>query len=111
MYRGGAFHWITSLDAFQQLGYRWQDVHIVAPGFLNQFPQGRSLSVLLKCDASPHIYLLDSGQKHWIVNIPTLLAQGYVWGDVTFVSCAYLHNLPDGDSIPPGHGSPPQPVP
>src|SRR5262249_28685113 len=29
VYRDGSFHWISSLDAFQQLGYRWEDVHVV----------------------------------------------------------------------------------
>ena len=111
VYRDGSFHWITSLDAFQYLGYRWQDVHIVEPGFLKQFPSGNALSVLLKCDGSPDIYLLDAGRKRWIVDIPTFLAQGYVWQDVTFVSCSYLHDLPDGDSIPPGRGVPLPPLP
>lgn len=28
--------------------------------------------ILLKCSGSPHIYLLDDGQKRWIKDIPTL---------------------------------------
>jgi len=111
VYRDGAFHWITSLDAFTYFGYRWQDVHIVPAGFLNGSPKGKSLYVLLKCDASPNIYQLDGGTKHWIVDIPTFTAQGYVWADVKFVSCASLRALPDGDSIPPGRGAPPSPLP
>ena len=111
VYRDGAFHWITSLDAFQQLGYRWAEVHVVEQGFLNQFAKGRPHYVLLKCDGSPNIYRLDAGRKRWIVDIPTFEAEGHVWTDVKFVPCAYLRGLPDGDSIPPGRGTPPPPLP
>lgn len=111
VYRDGAFHWITSLDAFDYFGYRWQDVHVVEPGFLSQFDKGNPIYVLLKCDSSPHIYQLAAGRKRWIVDIPTFTAQGYVWEDVKIVPCYYLHNLPDGDSIPPGRGTPPPPLP
>ncbi len=111
VYRDGTFHWITSLDAFQHFGYRWENVHTVEPGFLSDFEKGKPLYVLLKCDASPHIYRLENGQKRWIVDIPTFEAEGYVWSDVRFQPCWYLRNLPDGDSIPPGRGTPPPPLP
>lgn len=111
VYRDNAFHWITSLDAFEYYGYRWQDVHSVEAGFLGQFPKGAPVYVLLKCDASPHIYRLDAGQKRWIVDIPTFLSEGFVWQDVKFVSCPYLRSIPNGDSIPPGRGNPPPPLP
>jgi hypothetical protein len=111
IYGDGAFHWITSLQVFQELGYRWQDVHIVQDGFLKQFPKGRPRYVLLKCDDTPHIYQLDAGRKRWIVDIPTFQAQGFVWQDVKIVPCDKLHVLPDGDSIPPGRGTPPPPQP
>lgn len=111
VYRDGVFHWITSLDAFEHHGYRWEDVHVVEPGFLNQFGKGSPLFVLLKCDSSPHIYRLEAGQKRWIVDIPTFEAEGYVWKDVKPVSCSYLRGLPDGESVPPGRGSPPPPLP
>ncbi len=111
VYRDGAFHWISSLDAFEHYGYRWEQVHIVEPGFLDAFAKGNPIYVLLKCDSSPHIYQLEAGRKRWIVDIPTFQAQGYVWQDVRFVSCAYLRSLPDGESIPPGRGTPAPPLP
>jgi hypothetical protein len=107
VYRDSTFHWITSLDAFNHYGYRWRDVQIVEPGFLNQYDKGSPLYVLLKCDASPHIYRLEDGRKRWIVDLPTFEASGYVWQDVSIVPCYKLHDLPDGDSIPPGRGLPP----
>jgi hypothetical protein len=111
VYKDDAFHWITTLDAFDYFGYRWQSVHVVEDGFLKQFPRGTPIYVLLKCDASPHIYQLDAGHKRWIVDIPTFTSEGYIWQDVKNVPCRYLHNLPDGDSIPPGRGTPPPPLP
>lgn len=65
--------------------------------------------LLLKCASSPHIYLLEDGQKRWIKDIPTFEAQGYRWNDVEFVTCADLRAVPDGETIPPGAGPSPQP--
>lgn len=111
VFRGDQFHWISSLDAFEYYGYRWQDVHIVEPGFLAEFELGAPIHVLLKCSASPHIYRLENDRKRWIVDLPTFSAEGHVWEDVKMVSCDYLRGLPDGDSIPPGRGAPPPPLP
>lgn len=65
--------------------------------------------ILLQCEDSPHIYMLEDGEKRWVQDIPTFEAQGFVWDDVRMVSCADLGALPDGPSIPPDAGSPPQP--
>jgi hypothetical protein len=111
VYHNNAFHWITSLEAFNRNRYRWQDVHIVEDGYLSQFQKGNPLGVLLKCDSSPHVYLLERGSKRWIVDIPTLNAEGYAWEAVQMVPCGELRGLPDGDSIPPGSGTPPPPLP
>jgi hypothetical protein len=111
VFRSDQFHWISSLDAFEYFGYRWQDVHIVEPGFLTKFELGAPIHVLLKCSASPHIYRLENDRKRWIVDLPTFSAEGHVWEDVKPVPCDYLRSLPDGDSIPPGRGAPPPPLP
>jgi hypothetical protein len=111
VYREGAFHRIADLEAFEQLGYRWQDVHIVNPGFLTPFAKGSPRYVLLKCASSPHFYRIEAGRKRWIVDIPTFEAEGYIWQDLKVVPCADLRDLPDGESIPPGHGAPPPPLP
>ncbi len=101
--------WITSLDAFDHLGLTWEDVHVVDDAFLARFEVGRPIDILLKCDGSPHIYVLREGTKHWIKDIATFTAEGYVWEDVTFVSCSYLRGVPDGAPIPPDAGPPPHP--
>ena len=101
--------WISSLEAFEFFGYRWEQVRVVDDSFLEQFEKGRPIHVLLKCERSSHIYALENGQKRWIKDIPTFEAEGYVWEDVKFVSCDYLRSLPDGPPIPEDAGPPPQP--
>jgi hypothetical protein len=109
VYQNDQFRWISSLDAFEHFGYTWGDVHIVEDGYLDRFEIGTPLHVLLKCRNSPHIYRLENGEKRWIRDIETFEAEGHVWEDVRFVTCGYLRDLPDGETIPPGSGPPPQP--
>jgi hypothetical protein len=109
VYQDGAFRWISSMDAFEHFGYTWADVHIVPDGWLRSFEIGSPLHVLLKCGESPHIYRLEGGTKRWIVDIETFEAEGHQWDDVRFVPCGYLRDLPDGETIPPDQGPPPQP--
>jgi len=109
VYQNERFRWISSLEAFEHYGFTWGDVHIVPDGYLERFEIGTPLHVLLKCRDSPHIYRLEGGEKRWIRDIETFEAQGHVWEDVRFVSCGYLRGLPDGETIPPDSGPPPQP--
>jgi hypothetical protein len=109
VYQNGEFRWISSMDAFEHFRYTWGDVHIVEEGFLEDYEIGPPLHVLLKCGESPHIYRLEGGEKRWIVDITAFEAEGHVWEDVRFVPCGYLRDLPDGETIPPGHGPPPEP--
>lgn len=65
--------------------------------------------ILLKCSESPHIYLLDRGEKRWIEDIPTFTERGYLWRDVRFVGCDALRQINSGVPIPADAGSPPEP--
>jgi hypothetical protein len=65
--------------------------------------------ILLKCANSPHIYLLERGEKRWIEDIETFDDRGYVWGDVQLIPCGDLRGIPDGVPIPKNAGPPPQP--
>ena len=76
-------------------------VHVVDDSFLRQFAQGHPLSVLLKCDSSANIYVLENGRKQWIKDIATFTAQGFIWPDAKMVTCAELAALPDGMPIRP----------
>jgi predicted NBD/HSP70 family sugar kinase len=93
VYENGKFRRIASLDVFEYRHYTWRDVHIVEDGFLNDFEKGVPIYDIVKCNDSPHVYRLENGQKRWIRDIETFTAEGYVWEDVRFVSCAYLRGL------------------
>jgi len=101
--------WISSMDAFEHLGLTWNDVHVVDDAFLKQFEMGHPVSIILKCEGSPHIYALEDGKKRWIKDIETFSAEGYEWEDVQFVTCSYLRDLPNGLPIPEDAGMPSQP--
>jgi hypothetical protein len=111
VYRGESFHWISSLDAFHRYGYSWTDVRVVEDGFLKRYAKGRPVYLLLKCSSSPHVYRVEEGSKRWIVDLATFAAEGHKWEDVRHVDCGYLRGLPEGESIPPGRGTPPPPLP
>jgi len=89
--------WISSLDAFEHLGLKWGNVHVVEDSFLARFEIGRP------------IYRLENNQKRWIRDIDTFLAEGHVWEDVRLVACEYLRGIPDGLPIPEDAGEPPRP--
>lgn len=65
--------------------------------------------ILLKCNGSPHIYLLDAGAKRWVRDIPTFEQEGFRWEDVEWVGCDDLDAVPDGPPIPPDAGALPGP--
>jgi hypothetical protein len=65
--------------------------------------------ILLKCTDSPHIYLLEDGEKRWIDTIQTFNDRGYAWRDVQFITCQELRSIPNGEPIPADAGPPPEP--
>ncbi|MCU0508335.1 MAG: hypothetical protein MUC34_08025, partial [Anaerolineae bacterium] len=46
--------------------------------------------VLLKCERSPHVYLLEGNEKRWVKDIPTFTAEGFTWDMVQEVSCGEI---------------------
>jgi hypothetical protein len=109
VYKDDQFRWISNMATFEAYGFAWGDVHVVEDGFLDQFEIGPPISLIAKCETSPHVYELEGDTKRWIRDIETFVAQGYVWEDVQTVSCETLRSLPDGETIPPDSGPPPQP--
>jgi hypothetical protein len=109
VYQDSRFRWISNMATFEAYGFVWGDVHIVGEGFLDQFEIGPPLSLLAKCETSPHVYVLEGETKRWIRDIDTFVAEGYKWEDVQIVLCQTLRDLPDGETIPPDSGPPPQP--
>jgi drug/metabolite transporter superfamily protein YnfA len=126
--RAGAGRWLQGLFAAYSAGTvayaAWTLVTILAlpwlfgidrqavdalPPAVQEIVYERPNPILLKCASSPHIYLLDRGEKRWIDSIETFNRRGYVWGDVQQVACEELRSIPDGVAIPASAGPPPQP--
>jgi hypothetical protein len=63
--------------------------------------------ILVKCAGSPHIYLLEGGEKRWVDSIETFSSRGYVWSDVHLITCQDLARVPEGIPIPADAGPPP----
>ena len=109
VYQDDQFRWISNMTAFEAYGFVWGDVHVVEDGFLDRFKIGPPLSLLAKCEASPHVYVLEGETKRWIRDIDVFVAEGDTWEDVQIIPCQTLRELPDGETIPPDSGPPPQP--
>jgi len=127
--RAGRSRWLPAMHRAFALGIAlyliWSVVGVLVPPWLFRGDPGdvaglpvsiqriafdQPPPILLKCPLSPHIYLLERGQKRWVKDIPTFEAQGYRWNDVAqYVTCEDLRSVPDGETIPPGSGPPPQP--
>jgi multisubunit Na+/H+ antiporter MnhF subunit len=126
--RTGRSRWLPAMHRTFAIGtalyLAWALIGLVAPPWLFRGDPAQAAGLpaeiqtivyeyadplLLKCFGSPHIYLLQDGHKLWIKDIPTFEAESFRWNDVHLVQCADLRRLPDGETIPPGSGPPPQP--
>jgi hypothetical protein len=126
--RSGRSRWLSAMHRTFAIGtvlyLIWAVVGLIAPPWLFRGDPAQAASlppsiqqivfeqpepILLKCPTSPHIYLLEAGQKRWVKDIATFEAEGYRWSDVEYVTCADLRSVPDGVPIPPDAGPPPQP--
>ena len=95
-----ALPWLSGID---------QDVVEALPPGVQEIVYQYSSPILLQCPRSPHIYLLDGGEKRWIDTMDTFNERGYYWRDVHQITCEELRSIPDGEPIPASAGPPPQP--
>ena len=96
---------ISNPEAFDYY-LRQYEVHVVEDNVLESFGQGRSIYRLVTCPNSPHIYVLEQGQKRWVKDPPTR-NKAKPWDEVRLVSCDYLRQLPEGPPILEDAGPPP----
>lgn len=102
----GRKRWLSTMDVFEQRGHTWDDVHLVDADYLGLFEDGRPFFALVKCSDSPHVYRLEDGERRWIQDIETFQAEGHVWEEITYRSCADLAAIPLGPPVPPDAGYP-----
>jgi hypothetical protein len=127
-WRAGRARWLPALHSTFAAGMipyvLWTVIVILALPWLFTIHQGnveglprrvqvlvyeQPYPILLKCPGSPHVYLLEEGEKRWVKDIPTFEARGFEWREVSTISCADLRSVPDGPPIPPDAGPPPVP--
>ena len=95
-----AIPWVFGID---------QGVVEDLPSEVQEIVYSDAAPILLKCTDSPHIYLLEEGEKRWVDDIETFNDRGYTWKDVHLITCQDLRSIPDGVPIPEDAGPPPQP--
>jgi len=77
------------------LYFRQHKVQVVEDTLLEEFGKGQPIRRLVRCQDSPTIYALESGQKRWVKGPPPE-NQAEAWDQVRLVSCEYLRRLPVG---------------
>ncbi|MEZ4868639.1 MAG: hypothetical protein R3C14_45335 [Caldilineaceae bacterium] len=96
----------TSPDAFEALGYRWQNIVEVPDAVITALALGPDVNrahphpngTLLK-GHSDAIYLLRAGQRCLIPSIQVFQSWGYRWEQVVTVTDATLVRYPLGEPI------------
>ena len=76
--RNGKLHAIASTTMFYDLGYQWNQLHVV-----QQLPTPIGSPVqLFKLGMNPEVYLYQQGALHWIPSAQVFNSQGYQWDNV-----------------------------
>ncbi len=76
--RNGKLHAIASTTMFYDLGYQWNQLHVV-----QQLPTPIGSPVqLFKLGMNPEVYLYQQGVLHWILSAQVFNSQGYQWDNV-----------------------------
>ena len=96
---------IPSEALFLGLGYRWDNIRHVSYDELVTMPKGKDLTVdyvhpngtLVKYASYPAVFLLDGGNRRWVINEATFLAHGYRWSDI--ITIPETEYYPDGSNI------------
>ena len=80
--RNGKLHAIASTTMFYDLGYQWNQLHVV-----QQLPAPIGSPVqLFKLASNTAVYLYQQGALHWIPSAPVFNSQGYQWDNVYAVT-------------------------
>lgn len=99
--------WITTPEAFQQMGLSWNMIRQVPASYLEEFELGDPIELVAKCANSRHIFVYTLGEdgqrnRRYIADIGTFESLGYAWSDViqSDQMCSRLNQARAGDPIP-----------
>jgi hypothetical protein len=89
---------VSSLEAFQAGGYRWEDVHDLEDVVIRSISLQIEAGMLLK-GGGERVYALEGGQRRWISTEAAFAGRGYAWSNVHLITDPSLGNLAEGASL------------
>ncbi|MBU1130739.1 Ig-like domain-containing protein [Patescibacteria group bacterium] len=86
----GVSHWVETGAAYLGLGYQWSQVAWISDTALAKYAEGSSITTsssrpdgsLVKYADSDKVYLLDNGQKKWLVTEEAFNNHSYGWYNI-----------------------------
>jgi len=74
--------WLKSPTIFNSYDLKWSAIKTVKKDALDLIPE----AVLIRYFNQPQLYLLEAGQKRWIVSPKVFEENGYLWQDIHLVN-------------------------
>ena len=89
----GYRHWVETAEVYLGLGYEWKQVAWISDMALAKYAEGSSIKSadvrpngsLVKYSDSDKVYLIENGQKRWIVDEVTFNAKNYGWYNIIII--------------------------
>lgn len=99
MYGGFRFP-IPSPAVFDALGLDWGRVRVIPDGSHAGTRATPRDETLLKSRTADEVYVVRSGQRHWIPNPEKFTADGFSWANVHAVPETAIDLVPRGADLP-----------
>jgi hypothetical protein len=107
----GKRHWIPDPPTLTSR-WAWSDVQVIPQEQVYLFVLGDPIpsvvsgqtwadGALVVAPPAPEVYVVRGGQRHWIPNPATFVADGFDWGDVEAIDEARLTLIPQGAPLAP----------
>src|SRR5262249_46903665 len=108
--QNGQRHWIPD-PATLQSRWSWDQVQTLSDGDVDVIPLGDPIpsvlsgqkwpdGALVTAPPAPEIYIVQGGQRHWIPNPQTFIANGYAWDAVEAIPTSVINTIPLGAPVP-----------
>jgi hypothetical protein len=98
---GGAKVWFVNANEFYALGYKLEQVVVVARGALASVPNLPRNGTLVRERSSFAVFLMDDGKRRWIPNRHGFDAAGFTLHQVQVVANGALGGIPRGEDLNP----------
>lgn len=98
----GQRRWLADRQSLQTQGLNTNDVVLVSPSWLRQWPVGPALLTgsLWQDRQSGRVYLVADGRRRWIPDLLTFRRLGLAWSQVRPATSTELQGVPAGPALP-----------